>query len=57
MDEKLEEMVNSLQRNAALKSAREIEKSQAYQQGYAAGIEDLYRFIRQERIKPTKISL
>lgn len=26
MDEKLEEMVNSLQRNAALKSAREIEK-------------------------------
>lgn len=50
MDEKLEEMVNSLQHNAALKSAREIEKSQAYQQGYAAGIEDFYRLIRQERI-------
>lgn len=46
----LENRVNELQHNAAVRCAREIEKNQAYQQGYADGVEDLYKIIRQERI-------
>ena len=50
MNERLEDMINKLQHNAAVKCSREIEKNQAYQQGYIDGIEDLYKIIRQERI-------
>ena len=50
MDEKLENLLNELQHNAAVKCAREIEKSKAYQEGYSQGIEDLYKYIRQREI-------
>lgn len=49
--EELEEVVNRMQSSAALKSTREIERSRAYQEGYTQGIEDLYKYIRQNRIK------
>ena len=50
MDDRLEDLVNELQHNAAVKSVREIEKSKAYQEGYSQGIEDLYKLIRQQNI-------
>lgn len=50
MNNELEDFVNTLQHNAALKSAREIEKSRAYQEGYAQGVEDLYKYIRSQSI-------
>lgn len=48
MNEKLENLVNRLQADMARKSAREMEKTKAYQEGYSQGIEDLYKFMRQE---------
>lgn len=50
MEDKLDRIANELQHNASVKCSREIEKSQAYQQGYVDGIEAFYKYIRQERI-------
>lgn len=47
----LEDVVNKFQSDAAMKCTREIEKSRAYQEGYVQGVEDLYKYIRQSRIK------
>lgn len=51
MDEKLENMVNELQRNAAVKCTRETEKAKAYMEGYTQGTEDLYKLLRQNGVK------
>lgn len=48
MNDKLENLVNRLQGDMARKTAREIEKTKAFQEGYSQGIEDLYKYMRQE---------
>lgn len=48
--DKLEDVVNKLQSDAAMRCAREAEKARAYHDGYVQGIEDLYRYIRQNKI-------
>ncbi len=51
MDEKLEKIVNELQHNVTIKCARGVEKAKAYQKGYTQGVEDLYKYLRQNGVK------
>lgn len=50
MDE-LEKVVNKMQSDAAMKCTRETDRARAYQEGYTKGIEDLYQYIRQNKIE------
>ena len=51
MDEKLEKIVNELQHNVTIKCARDVERAKAYQKGYTQGVEDLYKYLRQNGVK------
>lgn len=44
--DQIEEAANRLQNEASVKSGRELEKAQKYEEGYTQGVEDLLRCIR-----------
>ena len=51
MMEKLEDFVNKLQSNAEATCERATRENQAFRDGYIRGVEDLFRYIRQNKIR------
>lgn len=47
----LENIVDKMQEEVLKRCTKEAEKAKKYAEGYIQGVEDLYRYIRQNQIK------
>ena len=49
--EKVEDFVNKLQSEANVTCERVTRENQAFRDGYIKGVEDLFRYIRQSKVR------
>lgn len=52
--DRIDEIANQLERNASIKNAKEMERVQAYYEGYRQACEDFCRGMRSEVISQSK---